>query len=109
MPESLALLLLDFPCAGQYHKSLKMSLYYATLNRSVVLACLPLVLAASECAAQQLCQSVRALVQASYSDFNSIKRSVVRHGDGTSEWGLASRSLRPGLRIPHFDCCPRSA
>jgi len=54
--------------------------------RNVVLACLALMLAASECAAQQLCQSVRALLQSSYSDFNSIKRNVERHSDGTSEW-----------------------
>jgi len=33
MPESLAVLLLDFPCAEQYHKLTGMSLYYSMLNR----------------------------------------------------------------------------
>jgi hypothetical protein len=35
---------------------------------------------------QAFCESVRALLQASYSNFNGIKRNVVRHSDGATDW-----------------------
>jgi hypothetical protein len=36
--------------------------------------------------AQAFCESIQALLQASHSDFRGIRRNVVRHSDGASEW-----------------------
>jgi hypothetical protein len=47
---------------------------------------------------QQLCKSVRALLQASYSDFNSIKENVTRHRDGDSDWV-------PNIKVPGSQDC----
>jgi hypothetical protein len=35
---------------------------------------------------EAFCESVHALLQASYSDFNGIKRNVARHNDGSTDW-----------------------
>lgn len=40
----------------------------------------------SQPSAADFCQSVRALVQASYSDFGGIKRNVTRNPDGSTDW-----------------------
>jgi hypothetical protein len=36
--------------------------------------------------ARDFCASVRAFLQASYSDFKGIKSNIVRHADGSTEW-----------------------
>jgi hypothetical protein len=35
---------------------------------------------------EAFCESVLALLQASYNDFNAIKRNVTRHKDGSTDW-----------------------
>jgi hypothetical protein len=35
---------------------------------------------------EAFCQSVHDLLRASYSDFNGIKRNVIRHADGSTDW-----------------------
>lgn len=40
----------------------------------------------SQPSAQEFCQSIKALLQASDTDFNGIKRNIVRHQDGSTDW-----------------------
>lgn len=60
--------------------------------KNVVCLCGLLLLCTSGASAQspssnpQFCQSIRSLLQASYSDFNAIKRNVTRHSDGSTDW-----------------------
>jgi hypothetical protein len=60
-------------------------------HRNLMLLCLLQLASASWGSAQgpsdaQLCQSIRLLLQASYSDFNQVKRNITRHSDGTTDW-----------------------
>ena len=60
-------------------------------HRSVVF-CLLVTLSWSIATAQraqsgeQMCRSVRSLLQASSSDFNPVKRNITRHSDGATDW-----------------------
>jgi hypothetical protein len=64
-------------------------------RRNVFYLCLILVISCAELTAQRssdggpMCQSVRSLLQASNSDFNSIKRNVTHHSDGATDWVLS--------------------
>jgi hypothetical protein len=62
------------------------------VNYRSVVFCLVVALSASIARAQrgqnseQMCRSVRSLLQASSSDFNPIKRNITRHSDGATDW-----------------------
>jgi hypothetical protein len=51
-----------------------------------LLSCVCFSLAQSRPSSEAFCETVRTLVQASYSDFNGIKRNVTRHSDGATDW-----------------------
>ena len=61
-------------------------------HRKILMLCLGVAVSVRTVSAQtiprqrQLCESVHSLLQASYHDFSSMKRQVVRHRDGATEW-----------------------
>jgi hypothetical protein len=57
------------------------------LSTSLFLAlCSSFLPAQTTLTSEAFCQSVHRLIQASYTDFNGIKRNIVRHSDGATDW-----------------------
>lgn len=62
-------------------------MFYRNLALSILLmSCADISIAQNRSGSEVFCESVHALLRASYDDFDGIKRNVTRHSDGSTDW-----------------------